>query len=128
MSTVPCYNGGGCLVYNSSALAAQGASSSFMDKYGNLIGWIILSIWIILIIIGFIYIHKSKKIDKKYKKNYYIGPILLSILVVADIIYYIIASHSKSRDRNLIFVNVALIPIYLILAILLLLIAGSANG
>jgi hypothetical protein len=127
MSTVPCYSGGGCLMYNSSVLVTQGASSSFMDKYGSMIGWIILSIWIILTIIGFIYIHKSKKIDKKYKKNYYIGPILLSILVVADIIYYIIASHSKSHDRNLIFVNVALIPIYLILALLLLLLIGMSN-
>ena len=128
MSTVPCYSGGGCLMYNSTGLVAQGASSSFMDKYGDIIGWIIISIWIVLTIIAFIHIHRSKKIDKKDKFKYYIGPILLSILVVADIIYYIIASHSKSRDRNLIFVNVALIPIYLILAILLLLIAGSANN
>ena len=114
-------------MYNSTSAATKGANSSFMSKYGAIIGWSILSIWIVLTIISFIYIHKSKKIDKKYKKNYYIGPILLSILIIADIIYYIIASYSKSSDRNLIFVNVALIPIYLILALLLLLVVGMSN-
>jgi hypothetical protein len=127
MSTVPCYSGGGCLMYNSSALAAQGASSSFMDKNGAMIGWIMLSVWILLTINAFIYIYESKKIDKKNKKNYYIGPILLSILIIADIIYYIIASHSKSRDRNLIFVNIALIPIYLVLAISVLALIAAGN-
>ena len=118
-----CY-GSDCLLYKSGGAIAQGANSSFMSKYGNVFGWMLLSMWLILTIYAIIYVYKSIKIDKKEKKTYYIGTILFSIFIFADMIYYLIATHYKSTNRNLIFVNIALIPIYLIIGLVLLLISN----
>lgn len=116
-----------CVAGNTGIALAEGSQSSFMEKNGGILGWIIISIWIIIIIACVVYIHKNKEIKDEEKKSYYIGPILLSILVLIDIIYYIIGTHNKSKNKNLIFINIALIPIYLIIGLLLIVIVLSAK-
>lgn len=93
--------------------------SSFLDKHGNIIGGILIGIWLIIAVIIIISIRKNKNINSKNIKYYYIPSILLFLLSISDIAYYISAKKKKSVNANMIFANIALIPLYLVALILI---------
>jgi hypothetical protein len=104
----------------------KGSQSSFLDKHGEIIGWSLITFWLIIALILLIVIYKKKNITKKEKMYYSIGPILLFLLVIIDMIYFFA---SKSKNRNMVFANIAMIPLYLLLVIcvFIIIIAGGSN-
>jgi len=116
--------------YNSADSAANMASGvvnvsqgSFLDKHGNIIGGILIGIWLIIAIIIIISVRKNKNINSKDIKYYYIPSILLLLLSISDIAYYISAKKKKSAKANMIFANIALIPLYLVALVIIIFIA-----
>ena len=105
----------------------EGSQSSFFDEHGNILGWCLLTIWFIIGLILLIIIYRKKNITKKQKVYYSIGPILLFLLVITGIIYFFA---SKSKNRNMIFANISMIPLYLLLLIICfaIIIGGSGVG
>jgi hypothetical protein len=103
--------------------AVNVSKGSFLDKHGNIIGSILIGIWLIIAIIIIIRVRKNKNINSKDIKYYYIPSILLFLLSISDIAYYISAKKKKSAKANMIFANIALIPLYLVALVIIIFIA-----
>jgi len=101
------------------------ASSSFLEKNGNVLGFI-LSFTYIIIASYVIYLMLKDK-DKKMDKYIFILPLLFILLAIVDFIYYYFSKDSVDQARLNSYVgNISLIPVYLlIIAFFIMIIAGS---
>ena len=100
------------------------ASSSFLEKNGNIVGFILSFIYIV---VGSIVIFSMLKNKDKKKSEYIFIPVVFILLAIIDFIYYYFSKDSLDQNTLNSYVgNISLIPLYfLILALFFIVISQN---
>lgn len=100
------------------------ATGTFLENYGNAVGIISSLAWIgvSILIIYLTIIDKKNTEDPKDKINKLVTYVCCSIVIIGTILnnYFFITSDKKKEDRNSIYSNVALIPLYITIAVIVI--------
>ena len=100
------------------------ASSSFLEKNGNIVGFILSFLYVV--IGSFVIFSMLKNKDKKMSEYIFI-PAVFILLAVIDFLYYYFNKDSLDQAKLNSYVgNISLIPLYfLILSLFFIVISGS---
>jgi hypothetical protein len=106
------------------------ATSNFFRKNGNYIGGVFNTLWVGLLIYSIYFIYKLDSMEYPAKKYYYVAPVVALLSIFAANVYYIhYVNKNKTSEKldssRLVYANVSLVPIYLIIATLLILASFS---
>jgi hypothetical protein len=105
-------------------------TSNFFRKNGNYIGGVFNTLWVGLLIYSIYFIYKLDSMEYPAKKYYYVAPVVALLSIFAANVYYIhYVNKNKTSEKldssRLVYANVSLVPIYLIIATLLILASFS---
>ncbi len=121
MSINPIYGARGNAAAGIAGGAAELATSSFLENYGGMVGGLFSIIWTALTIYVIKETMEMKQDDKMFKNKMFIfigaAVILLGTLINNA---YFLTNKSATKDKNSTYSNVALIPIYIIVLIVVI--------